>query len=360
MSQTPEAAQWARVHLPHDVIDRVLGEDTDYDPDSPELLDAGLNDGCDALEDLAAEGAHRATTAEAATSPEEAPAPESTVPDIHRQIEDLERERGELSQALAEARGMAWELESSAATEDDPVPEGDDERPDIAIPVWPWLRLVAVVVAVVAFGAWTEERIRTIRAAEAEREHDSVLDAIAAQDAARPSTPPVAPAMNSNATPPRTDFGATNTAPPVSSNANANAAGNTNTAPRQEDAAPLRVTEDQLVKAIVSTSQFQPPAPERPGAYGKILMEITLDEEGRVESAKVLSSPDPAFVSEALYRIKLWRFRPFRAEGGYGRPVKVTGPWSFTVTAPRDYNGNRPTTNSNTYGGYYPTNSKKP
>lgn len=53
----------------------------------------------------------------------------------------------------------------------------------------------------------------------------------------------------------------------------------------------------------------------REGKEGKVLVEIALDNKGKVESAKVIDSPDERFNESAVYAAERFEFEPAKKDG---------------------------------------------
>jgi protein TonB len=69
------------------------------------------------------------------------------------------------------------------------------------------------------------------------------------------------------------------------------------------------------------------------GIDGKVLIEATVDAEGKVSKAKVVESSDPAFSEAALAAVRQWVFKP-AAKDGQAIPTKVKIPFSFRGMKP--------------------------
>jgi len=72
----------------------------------------------------------------------------------------------------------------------------------------------------------------------------------------------------------------------------------------------------KLIKGGVTFSE----AARRLHATGKVLMEIVINEKGRVESLKALSG-NPLLVMSATQSMKEWIYEPATIDG---RPIKVS------------------------------------
>jgi protein TonB len=87
----------------------------------------------------------------------------------------------------------------------------------------------------------------------------------------------------------------------------------------------------------VSTLKMIPPIypknQRQKGIGGKVLIEAMVDATGKVTSAKVIESPDPAFSESALKAVHQWVFNPATKDG---QPIssKVQIPISFKSVPP--------------------------
>lgn len=64
-----------------------------------------------------------------------------------------------------------------------------------------------------------------------------------------------------------------------------------------------------------------PPALHEAGVTGQVMVQFTIDTEGRTRDLKVLSSSPPGFEDAALEAIKTWRFVPARKDGAPNETV---------------------------------------
>ena len=77
-------------------------------------------------------------------------------------------------------------------------------------------------------------------------------------------------------------------------------------------------------------------APEYPSVArraemeGKVLLQVTIDERGRVVDARVLSSDAPIFEAPALAAVLEWRFRPAE-QSGHPVRARIVVPMEFTL-----------------------------
>ena len=80
-------------------------------------------------------------------------------------------------------------------------------------------------------------------------------------------------------------------------------------------AAPLRVPEEEAKKAIVSKSAPTVPQIARQiHLSGKVLVDLTVSEDGSVEKADVVSG-NPVLGGAAVAAGKKWMFKPFLVDG---------------------------------------------
>lgn len=81
-------------------------------------------------------------------------------------------------------------------------------------------------------------------------------------------------------------------------------------------------------EAIKRVAPSYPIAAASAGIFGTVVVEVVIDEEGKVVRAKALSGP-PQLCEAAVEAAKAWRFRPTKLSG---EPVKVIGTISFNFT----------------------------
>jgi len=80
----------------------------------------------------------------------------------------------------------------------------------------------------------------------------------------------------------------------------------------------------QLSEAVAMSYLIEAKAPQRPGdienhIQGKVVLGITIDQEGKVTEAKVMSG-HPLLASASIEAVKQWRFRPYLQDNA---PVEV-------------------------------------
>jgi TonB family protein len=85
-------------------------------------------------------------------------------------------------------------------------------------------------------------------------------------------------------------------------------------------------------KAIKGVPPAYPAVAKAAGAQGPVTVEIVVNEDGGVESAKAVSG-HPLLQQAAVDAAKEWRFSPTRLSGN---PVKVSGKISFVFALPKD------------------------
>lgn len=83
---------------------------------------------------------------------------------------------------------------------------------------------------------------------------------------------------------------------------------------------PLRVSEEEGRKALVSkTPPTVPPLARQAHITGRVIIEMTVSEDGTVEKVDVVSG-NPILASSAANAAKKWTFQPFKAGG---QPTKA-------------------------------------
>jgi VWFA-related protein/TonB family protein len=83
-------------------------------------------------------------------------------------------------------------------------------------------------------------------------------------------------------------------------------------------------------KALVLPKPVYPPAAKRNGASGTIVVEVLIDESGKVISARAVSGP-PALQAAAVQAARQAKFSPTTLSG---QPVQVVGTITYTFTRP--------------------------
>lgn len=71
---------------------------------------------------------------------------------------------------------------------------------------------------------------------------------------------------------------------------------------------------------IAAVPPVYPPALRRAGVEGRVVVVFVVDEQGRVQDARVEQSSRPEFEAPALEAVRKWRFRPGQKEG---KPVRT-------------------------------------
>lgn len=93
------------------------------------------------------------------------------------------------------------------------------------------------------------------------------------------------------------------------------------------DGATTPVAAVQEMPKVVGDSVAEYPAEARRlGVQGKVVLEVVVDESGRVARARVLRSLHPLLDEAAVRAAKGLRFRPGRVDG---RPVVVKIPYTY-------------------------------
>jgi protein TonB len=100
--------------------------------------------------------------------------------------------------------------------------------------------------------------------------------------------------------------------------------------PSQADG-PVSLTSDLALVCPVRTPPPYPSVSRRLGENGKVVLQVELDETGRVTAAKVItSSGHPRLDAAALAAVKSWRCQPAQREGQAVRAVALQ-PFEFTL-----------------------------
>lgn len=93
------------------------------------------------------------------------------------------------------------------------------------------------------------------------------------------------------------------------------------------EGAPTPVAAVREMPSVVGDSVAEYPAEARRlGVQGKVVLEVVVDEEGKVARARVLRPLHPLLDEAALRAAKGLRFRPGRVDG---RPVRVKIPYTY-------------------------------
>ncbi|HET9462927.1 MAG TPA: TonB family protein [Thiobacillus sp.] len=96
-------------------------------------------------------------------------------------------------------------------------------------------------------------------------------------------------------------------------------------------AGPVSLASDLALVCPVRTPPPYPSVSRRLGETGKAVLQVELDETGRVTAAKVItSSGHPRLDSAALAAVKSWRCQPAQREGQAVRAVALQ-PFEFTL-----------------------------
>ena len=83
------------------------------------------------------------------------------------------------------------------------------------------------------------------------------------------------------------------------------------------------VRPDGTVKAPAVLTRVNPTYPDadrRAGTDGLVLLEVVIDEQGKVANNKVLDAPSPALGAAAVAAVRQWTFEPTEIDGAH---VKV-------------------------------------
>jgi Ca-activated chloride channel family protein len=83
-------------------------------------------------------------------------------------------------------------------------------------------------------------------------------------------------------------------------------------------------------KAVSLPRPTYPPAAKSSGAWGKVVVEVTIDEQGRIIEARAISG-HPFLQPAAVQAARMARFEPARLSG---QPVKIKGTINYVFTRP--------------------------
>jgi TonB family protein len=93
---------------------------------------------------------------------------------------------------------------------------------------------------------------------------------------------------------------------------------------------PLRVSEDEGRRAIVArTAPNIPPIAKQAHLSGRVVVDMTVSEDGNVEKVDVVSG-NPILGGACVSAAKKWTFQPFKTEG---KPCKAIVRASFEFGA---------------------------
>lgn len=93
-------------------------------------------------------------------------------------------------------------------------------------------------------------------------------------------------------------------------------------------AAPVEA--DSLALITAWTPPVYPPAARQAKREGRVTVQLTVDEEGRVGDVEVVASTDPAFDAPAIAAVRQWKFQPAR-ESGQPVPCALRYQLPFTL-----------------------------
>ena len=84
---------------------------------------------------------------------------------------------------------------------------------------------------------------------------------------------------------------------------------------------PRRVNEQEGLKSVVQrVSPVYPPMAKQLKVAGRVVVDMTVAEDGSVESADVVNG-NPILASAAKNAAKGWKFQPFQADGKSSKAV---------------------------------------
>ncbi len=88
--------------------------------------------------------------------------------------------------------------------------------------------------------------------------------------------------------------------------------------------AEVRIASDDALKAAVKkTAPDYPPIAKQMHIGGKVSVEVTIDAEGNVEDARILSG-NALLTPNVLNAVKKWKFTPFTGPGGEATKAVAT------------------------------------
>ena len=88
---------------------------------------------------------------------------------------------------------------------------------------------------------------------------------------------------------------------------------------------------DHTPRARVQPAPLYPAALRASGTEGRVVVEFTVDTQGRVTSATVLNSTQREFEDETIRAVMKWRFEPGR-RNGRAVPFRMTVPLEFRLS----------------------------
>jgi TonB family protein len=111
-----------------------------------------------------------------------------------------------------------------------------------------------------------------------------------------------------------------------------------------------RVHEAVLRKAATTVVMpLYPSSSRKRGTQGLAVVELTIDEQGKVLNVKVVESPDEDIGNAVTTAVRGWKFAPLSADG---KPIQLNGKLSFyftikngkgRVSNPRTFEGSKGT-----------------
>ncbi len=81
-----------------------------------------------------------------------------------------------------------------------------------------------------------------------------------------------------------------------------------------------RKSDDLKPEIIEKVSPKYPEEAKKAKVMGKVIVEATVDTDGRVAEAKVVNEADARLAQAAIDAVKQWKFKPIQKDG---KPVKV-------------------------------------
>jgi len=83
------------------------------------------------------------------------------------------------------------------------------------------------------------------------------------------------------------------------------------------------------VRVIHQVNPLYPPAAQAMGLAGKVMVQVIINEHGRVVNARILQSNNPIFNAVALAAAKKWKFSPPLSQAGQKVSVYFIIPFRF-------------------------------
>jgi len=91
--------------------------------------------------------------------------------------------------------------------------------------------------------------------------------------------------------------------------------------------------DSKAISVIKNPPPIYPLALKQKGISGRVVIEATVDVDGKISKAKVIESSDAVFSQAALKAIRQWAFRP-ATKNGQPIATKVQVPFAFKTIKP--------------------------